>query len=132
MKPQTKLLISFIAVFLTVSGYSQDQQKSKWIVDGNSFFTSQRILYSERSDTVIFLTVSFVSDYLKVNDVEKITYNKKTKKLIIINKDEGSLVMNGSKNGMKLVSELDLSDPDGWKKVNFIEYTIGEHSVYAK
>ena len=81
---------------------------------------------------VIFLKASFVSEYLKVNDVERITYNKKTKKLIIISKDKGSIVMNDGKNGMKLVSDFELNDQEGWKKVKFIEYTIGEHSAYAK
>ena len=132
MKTQRKLFISFIVLFLTFSGFTQVHQESKWIVDSKSFFTSQSILCSEKSDTVIFLKVSFVSEYLKVNDVEKITYNKKTKKLIIVSKDKGSLVMNDGKNGMKLVSDYALNDKDGWKKVKFIEYTIGEHSAYAK
>jgi hypothetical protein len=131
MKTQRILIASIIILFITISGFSQVNQKSKWIIDGNSFFSSQSVLNSEKSDTVVFFNVSFVSEYLKVNDVEKITYNKKTKKLEIVSKDKGSIVMSDGKNGMKLVSDYDLNK-DTWKKVKYIEYTIGDHSAYVK
>ena len=132
MKTLRIMIASLIGLFITSSGFSQVTQESKWTIDGSSFFTSQSVINSEKSDTVVFLNVNFVSEYLKVNDVDKIIYNKKTRKLTIISKDKGTLAMSDGKNGMKLVSEYSLSNTEEWKKIKFIEYTIGEHSVFVK
>ena len=133
MKIHKLLIVSFILILITISGIAQNPGISKWVVDDKTSFTFQSIINSEKTDTVVFLNdVSFNSEYMKLENVEKIIYNKNSKKLIIISKDKGDLRMNDGKNGMKLVSTIGLINDDTWKKANFLEYTIGEHSVYVR
>ena len=133
MKIHKLLIVSFILILITISGIAQNLGISKWVVDDKTSFTFQSIINSEKTDTVVFLNdVSFNSEYMKLENVEKIIYNKNSKKLIIISKDKGDLRMNDGKNGMKLVSTIGLINDDTWKKANFLEYTIGEHSVYVR
>ena len=118
---------------MALSGIAQSTNVSKWVIDKNTLFTCQNINYSEKSDTVIFQNnVNFNSVFVKIKDAEEILFNKHTNKLTILSPKKGVIEMNDNNNGMKLISELPLNNDDNWKKVKCIEYTIGEHAVYAK
>ena len=133
MKAQVKLILSSILIAMSLSGFAQSTKVSKWVIDKNTSFTCQNLNYSEKSDTVIFQNnVNFNSVFVKIKDAEEILFNKHTNKLTILSPKKGVIEMNDNNNGMKLISEIPLNNEDNWNKVKCIEYTIGEHAVYAK
>jgi len=111
MKSQKAFSLICILIIIVITGFAQNNNSSEWVIDKTTLFTCQSINYSEKTDTVVFQkNVYFTSEFVQINNAEKIIYNKQTKKLIIFTKDKGSLKMNDNKNGMKLISNISLNN----------------------
>jgi hypothetical protein len=129
MKRQFFSVIFFPVFLFALSGFSQSSKVLTGEIDSTSFITCGRISAGE-SDTVVFQdNVTFHSRLVNIDSVDRIVYNKLTKKLIVRSVSKGTVTLG---KGMKLVTMLPLNNPDDWKKVTSIEYTIGEQSAYVK
>jgi hypothetical protein len=111
-------------------GFSQHKGFSKYLIDEANIFSCNYIIYSEKSDTVIFKdNVIFHNDFIQIDSVEKVLLIKKTKLLIIESSNKGTIIL---KHGMKIVSEEPLINNTEINLKNRIEYTLGDNKVYRK
>lgn len=70
-------IICIVMVFVVKIAVSQTIPRSKWKVDKQNYFLYQNCITSGQSDTIIFIgIVSFHSDLLNIDSVDKITYAK--------------------------------------------------------
>jgi len=108
------MIISYIIIMISMTGFAQNSKVSKWIIDKQTSFTCQSITNSEDSDTVIFQNaIFFHSPFVEIDSAQKIVFNKRSKKLTIVPPFTGRITMNDGKNGMKVISEVPNNIVDG-------------------
>ncbi|MEI6682778.1 MAG: hypothetical protein WCO44_09125 [Bacteroidota bacterium] len=129
MKTRIFLTVVFGSVLFIGAGFAQNQAVSEWAVDQNSSFLFGRILFSEKSDTVIFLDrVKFHDARVDIDSVDRIVYNRRTRTLTAVSGEKGKVRLGKE---MELVTASPLNSKEDLTKVKVIEYTLGKKSVYV-
>lgn len=130
MTIQQKLTHILILLLIANFSFAQTNNSSKWIIDKKTYFTSRQIIESKASDTVIFLDhVSFHSDLLTIDSVDKIVYCKSLKKLSIGGSITGSIKFSKRVSPTVLTPITEVAESYSFDE---LEYVIGEHTYYLK
>ena len=130
MQTRKVFIILLIMVSVVTITMSQTSQLSKWKVDKKNYFLYQNCISSDQSDTVIFLgNVSFHCDLLNIDSVDKITYIKRAKKVLLSRSKQGTIKFSNEIIKKMMIPITDISDS---YPVDTVEYVIGEKIVYLK
>lgn len=117
-------------VFAVTIAISQTIPLSKWKVDKKNYFLYQNCNTSGQNDTIIFIgIVSFHSDLLNIDSVDKITYAKNAKKLILCGTKHGTIKFSDKIEKKMMIPITEISDS---YPIDTIEYVLGERTVNFK
>jgi hypothetical protein len=123
-------IICSIMVSVVTISISQTIPLSKWKVDKKNYFLYQNCISSNKNDTIFFIGIaSFHCNLLNIDSVEKITYIKQTKKIVLCGTKKGTIKFSNKiiKTMLTPITEISDSYP-----IDTIEYIIGEKTVYFK
>lgn len=134
MQTRKAFIICLIMVSVVTITIAQTIPLSKWKVDKKNYFLYQNCISSNQNDTIIFFGIaSFHCDLVNIDSVDKITYDKKTRKIILCGSKSGSkkgTIKFSDKIFKKMLTPItEISDTF---PIDTIEYIIGEKTVYFK
>ena len=134
MKTQKRIIISCSFSLLSFLGTTQNLSTSNWVIDQNNSITCQNIIYTENSDTVIFLNdITLTLEFITLENADKVIYDKRTKNFIIIPiVEKGILKMKDGISIVKYVCQGVMDSGIEWKMDNYMEYTLGEHLLFIR
>lgn len=117
-------------MIFSFQGIGQTTYSSKWVIDRKTYFLSQQRDTIGRNYTIIFIgNVIFHSDLLTLEGMDSIIYNKRTKKLTVGRSKNGKTTLS-----KKIITTMltPITEPSDSFNFEFLEYTIGDWTVYLR